>query len=148
LALRRELNSRQGVAETLHELGVVAAHQGDYTSARTLLSEGLTLRTTVGDRAGIAYSLAALAWLTQIQPSASRADLEHAVQLLAASETLIQSIGVQPAKADQEQQAAVRAAAQKKLGKSAFTAAWNAGRRLSLEEALLQQPATVGNSTR
>jgi predicted ATPase/DNA-binding SARP family transcriptional activator len=137
LVLRRELNSRQGVAETLHELGIVAAYQGDYISAHAQISQGLALRATIGDQAGIAYSLAALAWLTQIQTSSSLENMKLAAQLLAFSETLIQSLGVQPAKAEQERQAAVRVAMQYQLGEAAFTAAWAIGCKLSLEQVLI-----------
>lgn len=137
LVLRRELNSRQGVAESLHELGIVAAHQGDYISAYAQISEGLALRAAIGDQAGIAYSLAALAWLMQIQSTSSLENMKLAVQLLAFSETLIQSLGVQPAKAEQERQAAVRVAMQYQFGEVAFNAAWTIGCKLSLEQVLI-----------
>lgn len=102
LGLRRELNHRQDMAN----VGVAAIQQGDYVSAQARLSEGLALGGS--DRLGVVYSRVALARLALTRPSTRREDSKYAVHLLAASETLFQSMGVQPAKADRERLTAIR----------------------------------------
>lgn len=57
LSIWRELGDRQGIANTLSNLGLVAFNQGHYAPARALYEESLTLRRALGDRWGIAMSL-------------------------------------------------------------------------------------------
>jgi non-specific serine/threonine protein kinase len=60
LARARELGDAQGMAEALHNLGVVASHGGDTGAARQMCEEALALRRASGDRHGIVKSLTTL----------------------------------------------------------------------------------------
>ncbi|WP_395143790.1 ATP-binding protein [Armatimonas sp.] len=57
LALRRELDDRQGIAMALNNLGNLAQDQSDYVSACKLYEESLALKRELGDRQGISNSL-------------------------------------------------------------------------------------------
>jgi hypothetical protein len=53
LDLRRAIQDRHGVAESLAALAVVARHRRDEVRAHALFTESLVLRRAIGDRAGI-----------------------------------------------------------------------------------------------
>jgi tetratricopeptide (TPR) repeat protein len=57
LALQRETGNKQGIADSLTNLGNVAYEQGDYGTARTLQEESLALQRETGNKQGIADSL-------------------------------------------------------------------------------------------
>jgi non-specific serine/threonine protein kinase len=60
LAIQRELQDRQGVANLLNNLGVVTQVQGDYAAACALFEESLAIFRELGDRRSIANSLNSL----------------------------------------------------------------------------------------
>jgi predicted ATPase/DNA-binding CsgD family transcriptional regulator len=57
LAIRRELEDREGIAGCLNNLGRVAYHQGNHAAARALYEDSLAIRRELGDREGIAGCL-------------------------------------------------------------------------------------------
>jgi tetratricopeptide (TPR) repeat protein len=57
LAIRRELGDRQGIANSILHLGIVAGVQGDYAEARSLYQESLGIQRELGDRPGMSVSL-------------------------------------------------------------------------------------------
>lgn len=57
LAIRRELEDKWGVADTLFCLGFLAFDQGDYASARPTFEESLEIRRKLKDERGVADSL-------------------------------------------------------------------------------------------
>lgn len=57
LAIRRKLNDRKGVSNSVLAMGNVAIQQGDYLAARSYYEESLELNRELGDRLGIAKSL-------------------------------------------------------------------------------------------
>jgi predicted ATPase/DNA-binding XRE family transcriptional regulator/uncharacterized protein HemY len=57
LALRRELEDRQGIASSLENLGMVAWRQSDYQQARSLHEQSLAMRRELDDLPGTASSL-------------------------------------------------------------------------------------------
>jgi predicted ATPase/class 3 adenylate cyclase len=67
LALRRELEDKSGIADSLNNLGIVADMQGDYAYARSLYEESLALRRELEDKWGIAGSLGNLGGLAYSQ---------------------------------------------------------------------------------
>ncbi len=131
LALFRELEDTWGVTTALVSLGLVARLRGDCTRASALLKESLTLRRDLGDRWGIAECLEGLAGaaVAQRQP-------ERAAWLLGAAEALAEAIGAPLSRAQRADRDRSAATAQKQLGKRAFAAAWEAGRRIGLEKAV------------
>jgi non-specific serine/threonine protein kinase len=60
LVIRRELDDRRGIAETLNSLGIFARDRGDYKRARELLGEALEMNRDLNDKSGTAMSIHAL----------------------------------------------------------------------------------------
>ena len=60
LALRREIGDKQGISDSLWMLGIIASQQRDYAGAKTLLEESLTLKREVGNKPRTANVLADL----------------------------------------------------------------------------------------
>jgi predicted ATPase/DNA-binding CsgD family transcriptional regulator/transcriptional regulator with XRE-family HTH domain len=75
LALFQDLGEIQGVAYSLHRLGLIAARSNDYRTAQSLEEEALQLFKEVGDKEGIAYSLTDLAYIPMDQGEFLRARL-------------------------------------------------------------------------
>jgi predicted ATPase/DNA-binding SARP family transcriptional activator len=149
LRLRRELGDKWGIAASLHSLGLLARQRGEDAAARTLYAESLTLRRELGDRRGIAASLTGLGALAaeRVQrawPPGMLEELEQAgsaegvARLFGAVDGLLESIGgvldMEDRQAYERHVAQVRTL----LGAEAFARAWEAGRALSLEQALRQ----------
>ncbi|MGQ9595725.1 MAG: tetratricopeptide repeat protein, partial [Anaerolineae bacterium] len=67
------LGNRAGVAQSLHNLGVLAQAQGDYAEARRLYGESLKIEEALGDRAGVATTLHQLALLEEREGNLARA---------------------------------------------------------------------------
>jgi non-specific serine/threonine protein kinase len=82
LALRRELGDQQGIATSLHHLGLVAYSQGEYGRARALQEEALALFRELGDKRGSAASLLALADVAYQQGEYERTAVLHEEGLL------------------------------------------------------------------
>ena len=74
LLLRQEMNDRQGVANTLNNLGQIAAAQERPDEARDLLEQSLSLQRKLNDREGMASSLGNLALLALAQEDDGRAE--------------------------------------------------------------------------
>jgi predicted ATPase/DNA-binding CsgD family transcriptional regulator/transcriptional regulator with XRE-family HTH domain len=67
LALFQDLGEIQGVAYSLHRLGLTASRSSDYRTAQSLEEEALQLFKEVGDNEGIAHSLTDLAYIAMDQ---------------------------------------------------------------------------------
>ncbi len=131
LMLRRELGDRQGIVASLNALGRIVSSQSDCEHAAALFRESLSLGISLGHRRGIVISLFGLAGVAHAnrQPG-------QAARLLGAGEALRETIptGLSP---DERcsydcHLAAVRAA----LGQEPFSAAWDEGRAMTLEQAI------------
>jgi predicted ATPase/DNA-binding SARP family transcriptional activator len=131
LAICRQLGDQRAIAILIGNLAKVACGQEDYVGARALRQESLTLFRQLGDQQGIAWSLEGAAAIAgaQNQP-------ERGARLFGASEGLRGAIGspLSPSeRADCERHVAAARAA---LGEEAFAAAWEAGRAMSLDDAV------------
>jgi predicted ATPase/class 3 adenylate cyclase/DNA-binding XRE family transcriptional regulator len=130
LAVSRELNNKAKIGAALLGLGDVAQDQGKYEQAVAWYQESLALLLHVGVKERIAWCLMGLGGVTGALNKP-----ERSARLLSAAETLLAtrnlSVSVWPdVHADYDRHvAAVRA----QLGEEAFTAAWTAGRALSLD---------------
>jgi non-specific serine/threonine protein kinase len=132
-AIARQAGRTDIEAWELGGLANVARRQGDLARATALQRRALAMQTTLGDRRQIAISLQHLA---QIQASAGRG--EPAARLLGAATALRELIGApQPApeRSDTEQTVAGVWAA---LGEPLWATAFQAGRSLSLEQAIAE----------
>ncbi len=88
LAIRRKLNSSQGIADSLHNLAIVVRMRGDYAKARALTEESLAIRRALGNKSVIAASLNNLGNIAALQ-----GDYALAKTLYAESLALRQALG-------------------------------------------------------
>ena len=131
VALHRTLGDHWGVAHSLHSLGRVLFFQGHHARARELYSESIMLHQQVGDRGGVAECLEAIAEL-----GISQGAMNYAAQFYGTAVALRDSIRMPLPSAEQAQYERNVATARQALGGSAWTAAWAAGRALTMEEAI------------
>ena len=131
LSLFRLLEDQQGIANTLGYQGIVAQRQSDYAGARALLEESLTRARQLGDQQGITYALSGLGIVAQRQ-----SQMERSARLSGAVTSLRESIGSALDPVDQDEMATTLALAAEALGEEAFTVAWNAGRAMTLDQAV------------
>ena len=131
LTLFRQSGHHRGIADALNNLGDVAEAQGDYTVARSLYEESLTVWRQAGSQRGIADTLGSLGMMAHRQ-----GQMERIARLSGAVSSLRESIGIPLSPAGQEEMDTTLASAAEVLGKEAFTPAWDAGRAMTLDEAV------------
>src|SRR5262249_33213318 len=118
-------------AVTLNMLGHVALVRGDREGARRRFIEALEAARERGDRRSVAESLMEFGLL-----AAGGGDPRRAARLLGAAAARLIELEIVEASFDQEDVAASAAEVRAQLGEAAFDAAWEAGRALSLDEAV------------
>jgi non-specific serine/threonine protein kinase len=131
LALRRRLGDQRNVSNSLVHLGWLAQARGDHALAREYVRESLAILRNLGDGAMIAYSLDLAARI-----SAAEEHSERTVRLLGAADGVREAIkaSLPPrARADFERDLSV---GRMSLDAEQFTAAWTAGRSMTLEQAV------------
>jgi predicted ATPase/class 3 adenylate cyclase len=132
LTIWRELGDRGGIAGTLSNLGDVACKLGDYPAAGALHQEVLAIRRELGDMAGIASSLEDMATVVAALGSSLRA-----ARIWGAAERLRAEVGSPLPPGDRPDYDRRLATARATLGDdAAFDRAWEAGRALTLEQAI------------
>jgi predicted ATPase/DNA-binding SARP family transcriptional activator len=132
-ALYREGGDQYGQSLTLFNLGDLAIRTGDHERARANLTEGLALSQVLGDNARCAEYLERLALL-----AANQRDPVRAARLWGAAAALREALGAAHSPheiADHEREVQV---ARAQLDEATFAAAWEAGRALSLEQAVAE----------
>ena len=126
--LFRELGDTRDIAACLSNQAGIARDRSDLKRATAFAQESLALFHDLGDHRGIAACLELIGSATAAQGP------ERGTRLLAAAETLRETTGVdRPAARGAEQERTV-AALRSALGADAFARAWEAGRRLPLDE--------------
>ena len=124
-------------------LALAEIGEGRHEEAEPLLRKSLSLWRETDTRDGIASCLDGLAAVL-----VARGHAERAARLLGAAETLREEISAAMQPADGDMQARAAAGARAKLDASRFAAAWEEGRKLTLEqafdEALLEDAKRVG----
>ena len=73
VALFREAGLKQGLADSLDNLGIAQAHHGELERAKALFEESVELFREAGDRWGVAESLNNLALTAEMQGEIERA---------------------------------------------------------------------------
>jgi predicted ATPase/DNA-binding SARP family transcriptional activator len=132
IGLQRLRGNYNPLAVALHNQGHAALRLGDPDRARTLFAESLSLHASMDHRRGVCLCLAGLAGVAVLHGRA-----EQAAQLLAAVSVHLQPLGAHlMGPADQAEYDWHLAAAKEALGSVAFAAAWDAGRRLTIEQAV------------
>jgi len=120
-----------GLPWAYQSLGETALGLGNLPEAARWLAQGLTISQTLSDQASVAWCLAGLGSVAALDE-----EPERAVRLWGTAERLRQAIGCRPAPAARATYERAVALARAQLGEDAFAAAWEAGRAMSLEEAL------------
>jgi predicted ATPase/transcriptional regulator with XRE-family HTH domain len=127
----RRLGNRLVGAYVSGNRGLIAIKNGNYTLAIGLLVESIRVLQEMGDKEEVILCFEPMAFMALEQRCP-----ERAVKLLGADESLRQTLGVirsQPLQADFD---GYLADARKQLGASAFQAAWEAGSRMTFEQAV------------
>jgi predicted ATPase/DNA-binding CsgD family transcriptional regulator len=140
LTLWRELGERSGIARDLYVLSGVVADEGDYAAAHALLSQSLMTRYELGSKRGVMGCLQRLAIVARGESEPIRL-----VSLLAAAEAISQAIGSPLIQIERDHQEKWLSFARAKLGPEAYSAAWERGLTMPIEEAvaLALQPPTI-----
>jgi len=131
VALFKEMRQQHGTTVTLYSLAKVVAAQGDNEAARALHEESIAVARKAGDRVNIAFGLEGLG-------TAVAAQGKHvwAARLLGAAEALRQAIGAPLPPVERPSYESAVATTRDHLGEQAFIAAWNEGRKMTLEQVL------------
>jgi hypothetical protein len=131
LALYREMEHREGVAEALALLGKVEAARGDHTRARVLYEESLAMAREIDDQELIACGLEGLASVVAVH-----GEPVWAVRLWGSAEALRAAIGAPLPPVERADYDQSLAAVRDHLGAAAFVSAWAQGRTMSAEQVL------------
>jgi predicted ATPase/DNA-binding CsgD family transcriptional regulator len=137
LGLYRQLDQPSQVASVLYNLGYVAQRRGDVQSGATSLAEALRLIRHTGDSRAIAYTLAGFADMIGLLGYP-----EPGTRFAAAAATVFEATGAAMWPIDRVDHERNLAAIKTALGEQAFAAAWEAGRALSIDEAIAMALAT------
>ncbi len=76
LELKKGLGDKQGIAQSLHQLGMIQQDQGNYKEAEKYYRDSLELLKGLGDKQGIAASLHQLGTINEANKAYGEA-LEH-----------------------------------------------------------------------
>jgi len=142
LVLRQEAGDRRGSAVSLLSLAMAIEAQGDYTRAAGLHQESLRLSKDLRYRKGIIYCLIGLASIAVSQEQPKRA-----VRLLGAVEALSEPITLSFEPVARVVYDRGVAGTRAQLSEEAFAAAWEAGRAMPLEQAIVYALAGADPTT-
>jgi len=131
LQIAREVCTELQIAYLFICLGKVACKQGDQTTAYALHRENLTLQRRMQHPFAVVYSLETIADLCLADGQA-----EQAVHLLGAAAALRAKTSFALALSGRAEYEDIVTRAQTLLGEEVFAAEWNAGRALSIEQAI------------
>jgi non-specific serine/threonine protein kinase len=119
------------ISDVYRSLGQIAALQGDYPRARQLFDECLVVRRSVGDTWNIPDSFEGLAWLATMQEQAARA-----VRLYGAAAAIRERSGTALLGERHTRLERHLLVARQALGDARASAAWEEGRRMSVDQAI------------
>ncbi len=131
LELRRQLGNKWGIGVSLGILGWVAMREEKWDRATARLGESLEVRREIGDQSGCAWCLERLAAVAMAQ-----GQTEKAARLFGAGAALRASIRSVIDPADQPAYDSKISSLRRGLGKERFTAVWEEGGALTLEDAV------------
>jgi predicted ATPase/DNA-binding CsgD family transcriptional regulator len=136
LALWRELENYFGEGITLINLGSIARARGDRVKEEAVLREAAQVLQEIGYREGLAMIVAGLAGVATV-----RGQPLKAARLFGAAAAVLDELGVSLSPEDRRTVDEDTAAVIAVLGETAFTAALEAGRAWSLDEAMAEAVA-------
>ncbi len=137
LELAKEAAPQLMRAAFLHNLGHVTHRQGDERQARKLFTEALAQFRELGDRRGVAESVAGLACL------AAEKEPQRTARLFGSVTAVVEAMGSQLNPTNQADYDHSLRIARSRLGGEAFEAGWKHGRSMTLEQAITD--ALVGS---
>lgn len=136
LALRQEIGDKWGTASVLSSMGDVASAQKQYHQAARLFAQSLRLNREIGDHGldmhnffGLAAAAANLLPITQ-------PNLERAARLIGFCQGMLAQTGVAPQVWLQEEYDALMQTVKTALGEFVYTACWQEGRAMALDQAV------------
>jgi class 3 adenylate cyclase/tetratricopeptide (TPR) repeat protein len=127
----REIDNKWAITVALINLAEVALRQNNIAEARALFEESLTMATKLGDKRGIAATQLSLAEL-----AVKLGSMERAVMLAAVAVSLYDRIDYTLDRFEHKTLDEIMAATRAVLGEAAFQSAWEAGGKLSMDEAV------------
>lgn len=131
IAIRRQLGDRHGIATSLAQLATLAASRGDYHAAWSLYGESVSIRQELDDRYGIADCLELMARLAAHEQAYGQAAV-----LFGAAEALRDSIAVALPPIDVSIHEEAVSALRARMEERDFRSAWQAGREMTVEQAI------------
>jgi predicted ATPase/DNA-binding XRE family transcriptional regulator/Tfp pilus assembly protein PilF len=131
LAINRELGDIWVVMYVNTYLGLTLVHQGKHQQAEQALMDGLRLLPIVGMRSSTPEALVGLA-----ATAFAQGQIERAIQLSAAAEALREVLGTFLSPVVQSIRENCLTRARGRLDELTFTQAWEAGRAMSLKQAI------------
>jgi hypothetical protein len=135
LELARKQSDRRGAAQALLGPGFVKLATGDMAEASRLLRQSVLISLELGNRELLAYALRGLAGVAR-----NHHQLARAARLLGAAQALADEAGTVDWPVGRTLYSRVEQDVRSALGEHRFSAAWNAGRSLSLTAATLEVP--------
>jgi predicted ATPase/DNA-binding winged helix-turn-helix (wHTH) protein len=141
LKICHQTGNKQGVVGSLNNLGAVTFGEGDYAASHSYYAEAVTLVQKLGEKISLSYALDGFAAL-----AVRRGDAKRAAQIAGASERLRESLGFETEPAERRFREAYLAEIRAAPGESDFPEAYEQGRKLNPEEAIiiaLEPPAAL-----
>ena len=131
LSICRETGETRRVAIMLFNLAFLAQHRGDHRAAIGGTRQALNIALEMGNHGEVAWGLPIIAGsLSALGQS------EHAARLLGTSDAFLAHLGTFIMPADRQEFDRIRATVCALLGEAAFEAAYDEGRRTTLEQAV------------
>jgi predicted ATPase/class 3 adenylate cyclase len=131
LAICQELEDKRGIAMALGNLGIIALEETELAEARERLTQSLTIFRTLGDRQLIAYVLSVLARAFWAEGQGVLA-----AQVQGAVTALVHELKAPLQPDEQKKFDQTASTLQATLGDQKYREAFEAGQRLTLEEAI------------
>lgn len=131
LEINREISDRRAEADNLTNMGRVALADGNMEAARKHLEESLAIVSRSEALQDTAYTVEELAALAQ-----ALGDPLRSARLAGAAQTVREATSHALPPDQKETHERTLAAARAALSEEAFIAAWNAGRAMTLEQAV------------
>jgi len=131
LTISKQLGNKHAISSNLINLGAIAYDEVDYKMAHSHFVEALATAQELGDKRIISYSLDGFAALATKQ-----GNVELAAKLLGAAEHLREQIGSEIESAERSFRQRFLAELSTMLDEVAFSAAYEQGRKIKLEEVI------------
>ncbi len=131
LALRREIGWTWGIGVSLGTWAWIAMHQRDWDTALERLRASIGVRKEIGDKGGIAWCLERLAEVVM-----ENNELARAAIIFGAASGLRASMGSMIDPVDQPDHDRRLTMLHGKLSEENYSAAWNEGRAMTMEQAI------------